>query len=668
MKVQDRTPERLGPYRLLRRLGEGGMGVVYLAADAAGQLVAVKALHPAMAAEENARRRLAREVETMRRVRSPYVAEVVDADVDGDPPYIVTRYVPGLTLDAIVSQSGPLMGTALARLACGLAEALAAVHAAGVVHRDLKPGNVMIADGEPVVIDFGIAQLPETSRLTMTGMFMGTPGYLAPEVIEGKESGCAADVHSLGATLAFAAIGRPPFGTGTFETIFYRIVHGQPDLDTLPVPLRPLVLRSLSRDPAARPSAAELSQWAASLDPAALVPGPAMLVAGDTVTGGPAAAGAAAGGAVAGGAVAGRPAAMLGGPSDTMVDQPGGLARPNSTRPLPAARPGDVRDLLPPVHYGPVGGVPDAPGLPADRRTGAPGAGSWAGGPPWPGGAGLAGGPGFAGGAGLAGGPGFAGGAGLAGGAGSAGAGPGWAELPGRVGTGGPAGAAPLAAGAKAGRGQGTAGPVSAWSPLVIATIAVLAAASVLAPIIGTGIALVLLVALRAASITSRQLAKRRSADGRRAGDRVVAIAFYPLAVLRSLVSLLLLAPITLLGFCVAAAITIIAVPVHPLPLAVAFGAGTLVAMVGLGPGSGSSRRTLASLFGSVARTPSRLAVAYVGVLALAAWAGTTAVAQPAAYWPVGTLHAELAQLSTVHSMLSDIRLSLLRLARQFGL
>src|SRR5215469_15874558 len=267
MRVQDRTPERLGPYRLIKRIGEGGMGVVYLGVDSAEAPVAIKALHPGLAQESNARRRMAREVETMRRVRSRYVAEVLDADLDGETPYIVTRHVPGLTLDEVVSSGGPLAGAALARLAYGLAEALSAVHAAGVVHRDLKPGNVMMSDGQPVVIDFGIAQLPETTRLTLTGMFMGTPGYLAPEVIEGSDSGPASDVHSWGATVAFAATGRPPYGTGPFETIFYRIMHGAPDLDGMPASLQAVVLEALARQAATRPSAADIGRRIAALDP-----------------------------------------------------------------------------------------------------------------------------------------------------------------------------------------------------------------------------------------------------------------------------------------------------------------------------------------------------------------------------------------------------------------
>src|SRR5258708_13220908 len=150
MKVQDLTPDRRGPSRLVRRIGEGGMGVVYLALNAADEQVALKALPPGMAQESNARRRMGREVETMRRVRSRYVAEVMDADLDGDPPYIVTRYVPGLTLDEVVAGGGPLFGPALARLAYGLAQALATFQSAGVVHLDLQPSYSRFSHGHPV--------------------------------------------------------------------------------------------------------------------------------------------------------------------------------------------------------------------------------------------------------------------------------------------------------------------------------------------------------------------------------------------------------------------------------------------------------------------------------------------------------------------------------------
>jgi predicted Ser/Thr protein kinase len=271
MTPDDQMPDKLGPYRLLDRIGEGGMGVVYLARDFEHRSVAIKVLRPSVAGDPNARRRLAREVETMRLVRSPFVAEVIDTDVTGNMPYIVTQYVPGRTLDQFVREEGPLRGASLARLACGLAEALAAVHGAGVVHRDLKPGNVMLVNGQPVVIDFGIAQALDSTRLTMTGMFMGTPGYLSPEVIEGQQSSRASDVHAWGATVAFAATGRAPFGTGSYETIFYRIVNGSPDLVGVAAPMLPLLAAALSREPGRRPSAEQLSAAAAALDGSALM-------------------------------------------------------------------------------------------------------------------------------------------------------------------------------------------------------------------------------------------------------------------------------------------------------------------------------------------------------------------------------------------------------------
>jgi serine/threonine kinase PknH len=647
MKVQDRTPEFLGPYRLQRRLGEGGMGVVYLALSADGLQVAVKALHPGMAQEDNARRRLAREVETMRRVRSRYVAEVLDADLSGESPYIVTRYVPGLTLDEVVTSDGALTGPSLSRLACGLAEALTAIHAAGVVHRDLKPGNVMLADGEPVVIDFGIAQLPDTTRLTLTGMFMGTPGYLAPEVIEGQDSGPASDVHSLGATLAFAATGRPPYGSGTYELIFYRIMHGNPDLDTLPGPLLPVVLAALSRDPARRPSAAELVTQTASLDPACLLPSPPGSLAGPpTVT-------------------AGGPAVpvALGLVGRTVTDGPGQIALPSSTRPLPSDRPEDLRDLLPPVSYAPARRAP-ASGLP-------PGNGAFAAagyqGPASMLAAGASGGA-------LANGSAAAGSGSAAAAAwpvrsghgsqlalpGSASQANGLASSPGH----GPAAAAPPVTGA----GPSQLSTVTSWSPLVIATVVAAVAASIAAPIIGTAIVLVILVALRAMTTTGRQLARRRSGDGPRASDPVLAVALYPLAVFRSLGGLVLLAPVALLGFCVAVAITIIVVPVHPLPLALSYGAGALVALIGLGPGSAGSRTALARGYSAIARTPPRLAIAYVGVLAAAAWAALSAWSAAPAYWPLAHLHAELLHLPTLRMMLSDARNSLLGFVHRIGL
>ena len=312
------------------------MGVVHLAQGPEG-LVAVKVLHPAATESANARLRLAREVETMRRVRSAFVAEVLDADVTGDFPYIVTRYVPGPTLEAMVRSRGPLSGSGLRRLAYGTAEALTAIHAAGVVHRDLKPGNVMLTDDRPVVIDFGIAQSPDATRLTQTGLVMGTPGYLAPEVIEGEPSSPASDIHSWGATMAYAATGRQPYGGGgdSFQTIFYRIVSGRADLSGAPAPLVPLLSAALARDPAHRPSAGWLSAQASALDLSAV---------------GPAAT-----------AVSARQSPNGADHQSSRKDRKAAEGRrpPGQAYPAPKQAARDVADLLPPVGYAPF--PPPAP-------------------------------------------------------------------------------------------------------------------------------------------------------------------------------------------------------------------------------------------------------------------------------------------------------------------
>lgn len=257
--------ERLGPYRLVTRIGEGGMGAVYLGLDPDRRTVAVKVLHPHVAADKVSRARLAREVETMRRVTSPHVAEVLDADLHGHRPYIVTRYVQGRTLREVVDHDGPLSGTPLARVARGLADALAAIHAAGVVHRDVKPSNVVLVDGEPVIIDFGIAQAVDASQLTQTGMFVGTPAYLAPEVLEGGASASSSDVHAWAAVVAFAATGRSPFGSGSHEYVFANIAQGRADLAGIPEPFLALVRAGFARDPSQRPPATWLRDRADSL-------------------------------------------------------------------------------------------------------------------------------------------------------------------------------------------------------------------------------------------------------------------------------------------------------------------------------------------------------------------------------------------------------------------
>lgn len=248
----------MGRYELLTKLGEGGMGVVHLARAPEGQRVALKLLRDHVVGDEEGRSRLAREVTTLRRVRSPRVAEVYDADPWGERPFVVTRYVPGQSLHDQVRAQGPLDDADLRHLAAGLAEAMAAVHEAGVVHRDIKPSNVLLEGRSPVLIDFGLAKLDDDARLTRTGWLMGTPGYLAPEVLYGDQPTPASDVHAWAATVCYAATGSSPYGDGPAMAVMDRARRGDYDVSALPADLRPLFERCLSTDPADRPEDAEI--------------------------------------------------------------------------------------------------------------------------------------------------------------------------------------------------------------------------------------------------------------------------------------------------------------------------------------------------------------------------------------------------------------------------
>ena len=248
----------IGGYRLIQQLGEGGMGVVHLALDRSGRAVAIKVLRPHVAVDPAARTRLAREVETLSRIRHPNVAGIVDHDVVGERPFIVTRYIAGPPLDQVVESEGPLTGAALLELARGLAQALHAIHAAGVVHRDVKPGNVLLLDGSPVLIDFGIAHIADDERLTHTGLVMGTPGYLSPEIIEGADVTESTDWWGWAVTLGFAAAGRPPFGRGSMEAVLSRVVAGNANLRGVDPRLVPLLDAALSPYPEERPTDAEI--------------------------------------------------------------------------------------------------------------------------------------------------------------------------------------------------------------------------------------------------------------------------------------------------------------------------------------------------------------------------------------------------------------------------
>ncbi|WP_277922074.1 MULTISPECIES: serine/threonine-protein kinase [unclassified Streptomyces] len=243
----------IGRYVIEHKLGEGGMGTVYLARSRGGRAVAVKVARPELAADPSFRERFRAEVAAARQVGGFHTAQVVDADPEADAPWLATAYIPGPTLSGLLAAEGPMDEEGLRALGAALAEALEAIHACGLVHRDLKPGNIVMAPDGPRVLDFGIARAVESTRLTATGSAFGTPGYLAPEQALGEEVTGAADVFALGAVLVAAAGGRP-FGGGTPMGLMYRSVHEAPDLDAVPEALRGLVGRCLAKDPAERPT------------------------------------------------------------------------------------------------------------------------------------------------------------------------------------------------------------------------------------------------------------------------------------------------------------------------------------------------------------------------------------------------------------------------------
>jgi predicted Ser/Thr protein kinase len=626
MAIQDALPDHLGPYRLLDRIGEGGMGVVHLAADSENRMVAIKVLRPQAAGDMTARRRLAREVETMRRVTSPFVAEVIDADVTGGFPYIVTRYVPGRTLEELVEVHGPVRGPRLQRLARGLAGALSAIHAAGVVHRDLKPGNVMMVGDDPVIIDFGIAQVGDTTRLTQTGMFVGTPGYLAPEVIEGRPSGPAADIHSWGATVAYAATGQPPYGTGSYEVVFYRILQGNANLDGMYGGLHALVTAALVRDPAQRPNAAWLASQSARPDllappPAAKWQAGAAGMAGAAAMGGPGAgagaspqgfrrgagaptapvgprAGPPPGTAEISGAVAApgtvavpatvsdpsavRGPATLAAPGGAPVtpdvpsmtrNQPGVLPRSGDSIPG-SERPSDVADLLPPVRYGPP-------------RGGRPGG----------------------------------------------------QDGPGRAGK--------------------IARPMRPHRLLAFSALVLAVGISLVLPVAGTAVVLFLIAVLRAGDRAQSGLAVRRSARGPRATDALVVVLSAPWVLARSLLVTIALAPFLFLIAGGIALVLLIAARGTPLPVIGAYGAGIFVALNCLGPGSRRPRRQLNRVFNAIAGTRLSAFTAVIVLGSLAAAMMSLALLKAPAFWPVpnpGAMLAHLPGFDVAHGTVSRLR------------
>ncbi|WP_323793002.1 serine/threonine-protein kinase [Nocardioides sp.] len=277
MTTQPHQPQpQVGDYSLLAKIGEGGMGVVHLARRPGGDRVALKVLRPHIVGDDEARQRLAREVASLSRIRSRWVAEILDADPWAPVPYVATRYVPGLSLHDHVLQEGVIEGDDLLWFAACLAEGLSSIHGVGVLHRDIKPSNVLMEGRTPIVIDFGLARVADDPKLTHTGWLLGTPGYLAPEILYGEDATAASDVHSWAATVAFAATGRSPFGRGPSMAIMDRVRRGEHDLTGLEGPLLDVVEAALDPEAGRRPTLEAILAW---LRPQTTQPSPVLAAA-----------------------------------------------------------------------------------------------------------------------------------------------------------------------------------------------------------------------------------------------------------------------------------------------------------------------------------------------------------------------------------------------------
>jgi serine/threonine protein kinase len=374
------------------------MGRVYLARSPGGRVVAVKVIRANLAEDAGFRARFAREVSAARKVGGLFTAQVVDADIDGPVPWLVTAYVPGTSLSDAVERQGPLPDNSVLALAAGLAEGLIAIHAAGVIHRDLKPSNVLLAQDGPRIIDFGISSAAEATALTGTGFMIGSPGFMSPEQAEGLTVGPASDIFSLAGVLIYAARGEGPFGSGDTAALLYRVVHGKPNTDNVPENLRPLIKRSLSRDPrrrptatefltelsAAYPSAADLTDWlpAQMLDAPAAGFGPAdMSRHPPAASGGSMAGGSMADGSMAGSSMADRFDPALADPVPSAADLMAPIAAAegfeesatggNASVDPPTRTTFSPQTPLPPTTLGP--GSQGAEGYPGQQGNSGPG-------------------------------------------------------------------------------------------------------------------------------------------------------------------------------------------------------------------------------------------------------------------------------------------------------